>query len=94
MLKPNQLLAWIWQPTATDRRLGFVPVTRAEFQMMQSQGRAQDPRVGALHLKPITNENFVPAAAAAPETEQSQAAPSPVPRATTRRRVSSPAGEA
>lgn len=82
-MKPNQMLAWIWQPTAADRRLGFVPVTTAEFQFLQSQGRAQDPRVGALHLKHITNVNFVPVGSE-PEPQSLGAAATPYRR---RRRV-------
>lgn len=87
-MKPNQMLVWIWQPTALDKRVGFVPVTTAEFQMMKSQGRAQDPRVGGFLLKHITNKPFVPPGPAAlePEPQSLGAAATPY-----RRRRSAPA---
>jgi hypothetical protein len=75
----NRMLAWIWQGTAADRRTGFVEVTRAAFQQMESQGRAQDPRTcTALQLKHITPTLWTLPLAPAP-------APEPPPR---RRRAS------
>ena len=56
----HQLTAWVWQATAADRRLGFVVMTRAEFDAAKAEGRAQDPRVGALHLKHISRTLFEP----------------------------------
>ena len=53
----NRLTAWVWQATAADRRTGFVEMTRAEYQA--AGARAQDPRVGALHLKHIVRELWV-----------------------------------
>ena len=53
----HRLTAWVWQGTAEDRRTGFVEMTAAEF--TAAGARAQDPRVGALHLKHIVRELFV-----------------------------------
>jgi len=62
MALANHLLtAWVWQGTAADKAVGFVTMTKAEFDAAKAEGRAQDPRVGALHLKPITRALFVPA---------------------------------
>jgi len=60
MIKQHRLTAWVWQATATDRRLGFVEMTKAEYDAAKAEGRAQDPRVGALHLKKISNTIFQP----------------------------------
>jgi hypothetical protein len=68
----NRMTAWVWQATAADRRTGFVEMTRAEF--TAAGARAQDPRVGALHLKHIVRALYVD-----PGTRQ---APAPAPDAT------------
>jgi len=95
MLRPNQMLVWVSQGTAADRRTGFVAMTRAAFIQAESQGRAQDPRVGALHLKYIRRDLFVapPLADQAPEP-RSPAPPLPVhsTRPPARRRSSSSEG--
>jgi len=75
----NRLTAWVWQATANDRRLGFVEMTKAEFDAAKTEGRAQDPRVGALHLKHISRTLFEPP----PEgrrTPEGQPAPEPMRR--------------
>lgn len=53
----HRMLAWVWQGTEADRRTGFVDMSRFEF--LAAGDRAQDPRVGGLHLKTVTRELWV-----------------------------------
>jgi len=66
-IEQHRLLAWVWQATATDRRLGFVEMTKAEYDAAKTEGRAQDPRVGSLHMKKISNTIFQPVESPPPE---------------------------
>lgn len=58
----HRMLAWIHQAKADDRRQGLVEVSRAEFLAAAAEGRAQDPRIGALNLKYATPVLYVPPA--------------------------------
>lgn len=83
-MKQHLLTAWVWQPTAADKRTGFIVMTKAEFDAAAAEGRAQDPRVGALLLKHITRTAYVP-----PEPD-----PPPETPARLARRRATPATEA
>jgi hypothetical protein len=52
-MQQHLMTAWVHQPTAYDRRSGFVVMTRDEFDARVLADEAQDPRVGLLHLKYI-----------------------------------------
>jgi len=68
---PHMMTVWVSQGTAEDRRTGFVVMTRADFAAAQAQGRAQDPRVGVLHLNFIKRDLWEPPPEP-PEPEQAE----------------------
>jgi len=82
-LAQHRLYAWVWQGDAVDPRTGLLEMTRAQFTAYGA--RAQDLRVGGLHLKPITNELYE-----APPLADGQAAP---PATMSRQRRRPPRGE-
>lgn len=49
----NRVWAWVHRGTASDRRTGFVEMTRANFGNGVAGGRMQDPMLGAALLKHI-----------------------------------------
>jgi hypothetical protein len=57
-LAQHRLFAWVWQGDATDPRTGLLEMTRAQFTAYGA--RAQDLRVGGLHLKQISNDLYEP----------------------------------
>lgn len=87
----EEMVAWIWQATETDRRQGLVIMTREEFETLGE--RAQDVvavgGVGGGNLKPLSSTLAAPALP--PKQAPAPAAPTATPR---RRGGTPPAGGA
>jgi hypothetical protein len=84
----NQVTAWVIQGLQSDRRTGFVVMTRAQMTAGIAAGRMQDPMVGAYKLKWISplyiaglGDSLPPPPEPRPEPE-SEPAPEPAPEPT------------